>query len=566
MSLAVVLVLQGCATTPPGGGRWALHRGTSVPGEPLEKESPVRRGPVSKGEEWEALAGARRAEVESTLRQVWGVAQGVEDMGARLEFTFWVEGGALTLMAWKRTAPGMEAGAPTSEEAFARGLRNLLVLLTEQRTGALVLTLYRERSGWRTQYEAVTVEAPPEEARAWPERRGGYSAETLTAVHGMARQVVRLLRVPAGGSARQRVEVRLEDDRLTGWEPGTYEASQGGSARLADAQVAEALTLAVLPFTRGLGPRTVRLEVVGRHVDSSNTSRWHVEQVEQAETLRPEPLPAEVEDAVREYRELHAYIFRQYREEMVDVVVLAGTFTLEEVALWVLGGVVGKGLHVLFKAVAPTVVRMFARGSESVRWLRTLLIRAGPQDQRLLRRLWVKAETQGFEALTVAERSELTALMGRLEKTLVTPLDKDAKDLLRKHARKSFYDSHPSELSRVLIDANGDRYDIHHVIPLEHAHLLPEVDINALVYLKAAADPVHSSISKVWASFSRSLDSKVKPEQVMKMVDVVDHHYHRWYNQFFDGTKVSQDALFRSEQAALHDVERLVVQWKQQGR
>jgi len=38
--------------------------------------------------------------------------------------------------------------------------------------------------------------------------------------------------------------------------------------------------------------------------------------------------------------------------------VLAGTFTLEEVALWVLGGMVGKGLHVLFRAVAPTVVRM----------------------------------------------------------------------------------------------------------------------------------------------------------------------------------------------------------------
>jgi len=439
-------------------------------------------------------------------------------------------------------------------------VRNLLALLTEQRKGALVLILHREHGRWRTAYEAATVETPAE-ARTWPTRRVGYPEETFRAVHALAKQVVRLLRVPAGGSARMQVEVTLEDDRLKGWEPGTYEVSGRGTARPADARAAEEFAQALLPFTRGLGLRTVRLELVGRHEAASATSRW---QVERAETWRPEPLAPEVEDAVREYRELHASIFRQYREEMVDVVVLAGTFTLEEVALWVLGGMVGKGLHVLFRAVAPTVVRMMARGTEAVRWLRTLLVRAGPGDQLLLRRLWAKAETQGFEALTVAERTEFTALMGRLEKTLTTRLDYRTKRRLWEHARTSFYDAHP-ELAQLLRNAAGNRYDVHHGIPLQHAHLFPELDINALNNLNAVADPVHRSISRVWTEFDRRAGAQVKSEQVRQMSEAVDRHFKHWYNQFFEESKVSMETLSKVEQAALLDVEQLVLRVRAYG-
>ncbi len=98
------------------------------------------------------------------------------------------------------------------------------------------------------------------------------------------------------------------------------------------------------------------------------TSHW---QVVRAETLRS-ALPDEaVTDVLREYRQLHAELFRRYREEMVDSVVLAGTFTLEQVALTVIGGLIGKGLHVTFEAAAPTLVKMFARGGTgAVQWFR----------------------------------------------------------------------------------------------------------------------------------------------------------------------------------------------------
>ncbi|HYO54624.1 hypothetical protein [Archangium sp.] len=139
--------------------------------------------------------------------------------------------------------------------------------------------------------------------------------------------------------------------------------------------MAQSLTVAVLPFMRGLGPRTVRVELSETHEGASTTSHWRVER---AETLRPAPPDEAVEDVLREYRQLHADIFHRYREEMVDSVKLAGAFTLEQVALCVIGGLVGKGLHVAFEALAPTVMRVVTRGGVAgMRWLRTQLVRAG---------------------------------------------------------------------------------------------------------------------------------------------------------------------------------------------
>ncbi|HZH77645.1 MAG TPA: hypothetical protein VEY88_16590, partial [Archangium sp.] len=305
-------------------------------------------------------------------------------MGSVLEFTFWVERGALTLLSHRRRTAGGEAAQPAKAEAFTDGLRGLLSTLAENRTGALAFTLHREQGRWRVDYEALLMEEPPE-ARKLPARRTGDPDRTLSTVQSMAKQVVRLLQVPAGASARMRVDLALEDDRLTGWAPGPYHAERGGTVRPADARAAEALTLTLLPFMRGLGPRIVRLELSGTHEGRGATSQWRVEQ---AETLRPKPADEAVEDVLREYRLLHAEIFHRYREEMVDSVVLAGSFTLEQLALCAIGGLVGKGLHVVFEAGAPTVMQVVTRGgAEGMRWLRTQLVRAGRKDQELLRKL-----------------------------------------------------------------------------------------------------------------------------------------------------------------------------------
>jgi hypothetical protein len=314
----VVLMVQGCATVPyEGGSSLSLPGHVSFLGE--ANLGSTHWSISSSDDGWREEAGARRAEVEWALAQMGALASSEEQVGAVLRFTFWVERGALTLLSHHRGIAGAERGQSAKAEAFTKELRGLLTLLAEKRTGALTFTLHRERSRWRVDYEAASL-AEPFEARQRPAQRTGYPDGTLFAVQAMTKQVVRLLQVPAGASARMTVEVALEDDRLTGWKSGPYQAESGGTVRPADVQTAEALTLAVLPFLHGLGPRTVRLELSGTHEGTSTSSHWRVER---AETLRPEPVDEAVEDVLREYRLLHAEIFHRYREEMVDSVALA---------------------------------------------------------------------------------------------------------------------------------------------------------------------------------------------------------------------------------------------------
>ncbi|HYO54454.1 hypothetical protein, partial [Archangium sp.] len=334
-----------------------------------------------------------------------------------------------------------------------------------------------------------------------------------------------------------------------------YQAESGGRARPADARAAQSLTLAVLPFTRGLGPRTLRVDLSGRHEGASATSHWRVERVE---TLRPEPADEAVEDVLREYRMLHAGIFHRYREEMVDTVKLAGAFTLEQVALCVIGGLVGKGLHVAYEALAPTVMRVVKRGGVAgMRWLRTQLVRAGRKDQELLRRLFVKVETEGFESLSAAERNELTQLLRRMEQSLTVKVDGHAKTALRAKAKDDFYDVFHPELAGVLREAGGARYDVHHLIPLEYAHLFPELDINAAVYLKALGKPAHEGINKMWNAFRKEAGHTASPEQVKEMVAITQRHFGRWFNKVYEPSQ-SDALLERATAAALEDVRALV--------
>jgi hypothetical protein len=530
--LAVLLVAQGCATVRE-------EYGSAFISSPSANES-------------RAQDRARRAEVEWALSQMWGVARGEEQVGARLEFTFWAKGGALTLLSWRHTATGGAAGQLADEETFANSLRALLSLLTEQRTGALVFMLQRERSRWRVDYEATRVEEPPE-ARPRPTERTSYPTETYSAAHALAKQVTRLLQVPAGASANLRMDVMLEDDRLTGWEPGPYRATAGGTVRPADAQAAETLSLALLPFTRGMGPRTVRLELVGTHEGASTKARWRVMR---AETLRPETPAPEVADVLREYRQLHAEIFRQYREEMVDSVVLAGSFTLEQVALTVMGGLIGKGLHVAFTAVAPTLIKVSTRGgTEAVRWLRTQLVRAGRKDQELLRRLWTKVETEGFESLSAMERDALAGVLRRMEQTLTKQLGPSEIKQLRKSAREDYFQNFHPDLAETLGKERVSLYEVHHRSPMEFAHLFPLLDLNGRANLVGLARPVHQSINKVWNAFRPPPGSQVTTEQVEQMVGLVDRNFGRWYDKLYDSGM--SDALDTAERAALMEVSSL---------
>ncbi|HEX8701926.1 MAG TPA: hypothetical protein VF815_24065, partial [Myxococcaceae bacterium] len=480
------MLLNACATVPTGtggSGRLALP------------------GPQPGSEEWEALEEARRAEVESALAGMWGVAAGVNEVGAELEFSFWAEGGALTLLWLRRREQGGEVGRPVDKAAFSRELRENLRTYVEGHTGSMRLTLRRQEGRWRADYETEEWSTSPLEAKTWPVRRVGVRAEVLTGLLAAGNEVASRLWVPAGGQARWKVEIALEDEWVRGLETQPPHSWKGGFSVRKAPDLAGTLVNVLLPFSQGLGPRKVKVELEGASAVGARGSRWRVVA---AEVIRPPPPAPENADAVVAYRKMHEQIQRQWREETREGFHQMGLYSLEQIALWVIGGLAARGVGVVVEAVAPTIARGLAQGgTRAVGWFRSVLARTSTVEKQALNRLMVKAETQGVEALTIAERSELHALVERLEKLPSTPLNKleGAKNSLRREAQARFYQQFHPELEAILRTDKGMLYDVHHRIPLEYAHRFPLTDINSEVNLVAAAKPVHERINKVWMRF-----------------------------------------------------------------
>ncbi|HYO54625.1 hypothetical protein [Archangium sp.] len=106
-------------------------------------------------------------------------------------------------------------------------------------------------------------------------------------------------------------------------------------------------------------------------------------------------------------------------------------------------------------------------------------------------------------------------------------------------------------------DAEGNRYDIHHLIPLEYAHLFPRLDINAAANLKALGKPVHEGINKIWNVFRTGAGRTASPEQVQQMVAITQRHFGRWFNKVYEPSQ-SDALLERATAEALKDVRALV--------
>ncbi len=490
------------------------------------------------------------------MAQLWGVASAVKEPGATLEFRFWAHNGALTLESWQRLKVGSGVGRPVSSEDFAKGLEPHLPVFLGERTKEVVITLRRESTRWMLDYEAHASREPlPPHAKSWPVRRTGVTGQTHEAVHRVAGSLVRLLQVPSDGTATLHATVELEDDRVEGWEPGRYESSGHGGARPPPSSMVSEVVNALLPFTHGVGRRTVQLELRGSHGGPATFTRgWVV----RAQTLHPPPPPESQAEFVAEYRAMHEEILCQWREGVRDGFQMAATFTAEQFALWCIGGLAARGATVLFKAVAPTVTRVLARGgSEAAGWLRSLLARA-PAERGALTPLMAKLDAGGLQALTAAERAELTALMGRLEQLIQTPLTTAEKGRLRAVAHANFFERFHPELAKVLRTAKDIAYPVHHRIPLEFAHLFPTVDVNARLNLIAADPVVHTGINRVW-TLVRPVRQRLTPAEVEQVVAIVDRHFGRWYNVVHEPGR-SASALSAAEASALGEVERLLVQ------
>ncbi len=271
-----------------------------------------------------------------------------------------------------------------------------------------------------------------------------------------------------------------------------------------------------------------------------------------AHVVEPPPLPTEVADIHQEYQRLHESILVDFQEGMREVAILAAGFTLEQIACSVVGGLALKGAWVLIGKSAPTIRSVLSQGGKTaVRWFRNLLARTPAADRELLLRLWMKAEAQGLKALTEAEKHQLQAVMGRMEKALGTPLDKSAKETFWNWGREEYFRLYNPKLAELLGATGMRHYQVHHICPMKYVHLFPRLDINGKANLAGVHKTVHDSINAVWNSLGRGSE-KMSAEDVRRVIEVVNRHYRRWFDKVFEPEELS--ALAHAQQTALREV------------
>jgi hypothetical protein len=248
------------------------------------------------------------------------------------------------------------------------------------------------------------------------------------------------VQVPTGGEARVALKVRLEDGRLVGWElleevRRTREGPEGSPWPLSD-EVAGHVVQVLLPFTEGLGPRTVHVVLRAEHRPGEAEARGRVES---ARVERPPPAPE-----LGWYRAMHESILLRWREDVHEGSAWLARKGVEEAALWYVGGIVGHGLGFFATKGLEWVPRALGREPEVASgWLRTALRRLPKQEQESFEQLWRKVALEGEQALSRGEREILRGLFMRLEQIIQQPLNGDLKGALRREARKYYAELYP---------------------------------------------------------------------------------------------------------------------------
>jgi len=530
----VLALAVGCVTT--GAGNEGLPMG------PLPAD-------VDEG----ALEGGAVAEATLALAQLWSVAGGVREVGARLSFTFWSERGALTLTDYKARGRAGPLGQPVDDEALQEELAKILTRFAQRQTGMVTVLLERQEARWTVAYSTSAQPRPPE-AKTLPVRRAGLPAETLEAVTRGLGQVLRGVELPSGGEAQVEIECSLEDGRTEEWRLRLFEVTRsglGGAPRALAPWVRGDAATVLMPFTQGLGERTVSLRLRLSVPPGARQARgW----VEEAEVERPPP-PAELNaEFVAEYRAMHEDILRRWREETKEGAEWLGRRGAEELAVWYAGGIAIRGLGWLGGRVAPTVLRALKRGGTGAAgWLRATLARLAPEERVAFGQLWTKVQLEGKSALSSNERAELRELMIGIERTLQEPLTQRAKKLLRERAREAYKLYHP-EFAAAL-NRKGMLLPVHHRCPLEYAHLFPEYDINASGNLVMITQKVHQRIDALWTKFRRARPHATSRE-VEAAVRTIDEPFQPWYHLADEPTQVPY-SLTAAEEIALKRLQQL---------
>jgi len=493
---------------------------------------------------------ARQAETERALAWMVGVASGAREVGTRLVFAFWVHEGALTPLGYQEARGGGRTGRVVEAHGLERELRPLFTRPLGRSTGEVVLTLRREEGRWAVDYDATRQGTRPAEAKTLAVGTRGTPSATFLAVHEAMRKVLRAVQVWEGGSARVEMTVELEDGRLTRWELVESRHTRqgtGGGPRALSSEVAGNAVQVVLPFTEGLGPRTVRLVLRVEHWTGEAEARgW----VEEAWVERPS-LEWALTPEQNWYHAMHEALLLRWREGVYEGSAWLAQKGVEEAGLWFVGGVVGKGLGSLLTKGLEWVPKALGREPEvAAGWLRSALKRLTNQEQKAFEQLWKKVALEGQQALTRGEREALRGLFVRLEQVVQEPLNRDLKETLREQARKYYKELYP-QFARVLDDL-ADKLPIHHRRPLQYAHLFPADDINAAGNLAMLQNYVHQEINFLWGQFRKARPNPTADE-VRRAAEIIDGYFEPWYHRADDPPGLSRTAG-EAREAALREL------------
>ncbi len=508
------------------------------------------RAARGEGRGLDAEETARKAEAARVLAHVVERAREVDEVGATLAFTFWGEEGALTPLGYRLERGGERARWSAEVEGLERMLHPVFTEYVGSHTGEVVLTLRREEARWAVDYDATRQGARPPEAKTLPLRTRGTTADALRALHEAARKGLSAVQVPSGGAARVELAVRLEDGRPTGWElleaRYTHEGS-GGTPRPLSPEVVGHTVQVLLPFTEGIGPRSVHLVLRAEHRPAEVEARGRVESVR---VERP-PSAFALTPEQGWYHAMHEATLLRWREGVYEGSAWLAQKGVEEAALWFAVGIAGKGLGFFATKGLEWLPRALAREPEAAAgWLRTALKRLPQQEQKSFEQLWSKVALEGEQALSRGEREALRGLFVRLEQLVQQPLDGDLKKELRREARKYYAKLYP-QLAEALRKWTSE-LPIHHRRQLEHAHLFPDEDINAGDNLAMVQRYVHDKISSLWGRFRKARPNPTADE-VRRAAEIIDGHFEPWYHRVDDPPGLSKTAE-EAKEAALSEL------------
>jgi hypothetical protein len=331
------------------------------------------------------------------------------------------------------------------------------------------------------------------------------------------------------------LEVRLEDGRLTGGELREVQRTRegpGGSPRPLSPEAVGHLVQALLPFSEGVGPRTVHVVLRAEHrLGEAQGRSW----VESARVTRPMQSPGP-----SWYLSMHEAILLRWREGVVEGSAWLAQRGVEELALWMVGSLIAKGLGFFATEGLEWVTRALGREPEAAAgWLGTALKRLNGEQQAAFERLWQKVVLEGEQALSRSERKTLRSLFVRLEEAVQEPLSGDLKNELRRDARTYYAELYP-QFEKLLAKRGGD-LPVHHRRPLAYAHLFPDENINAGENLAMLQQYVHEEINFLWGRFRKARPNPTADE-VRRAAEIIDRQFEPWFHRADDPPGVQKTA------------------------